>query len=47
MLVAAGSLIQLFDLEENIDLSNAQKIAGYFVVILICFQMSLYGLLYA
>ena len=47
MLVATGILIQLFDLEESTDLSGAQQIAGYFVIISICLQMSLYALSYS
>ena len=47
LLVVAGILIQLFDLEESTDLSGTQKIAGYFVIILICLQMSLYVVSYA
>ena len=43
LLVVTGILIQVFDLEgggEN--LSIAQKIAGYFVIVLICLLMSAY-----
>ena len=48
MFVVAGILVQIFDLEEeSTNLNGAQKVAGYFVIIFICFQMSLYALLYA
>ena len=47
LLVVAGVLIQLFDLEESTDLSEAQKIAGYFVIIVVCLQMSIYGVSFA
>jgi hypothetical protein len=47
LLVAAGITIQLFDLEGSADLSGNQEIAGYFVIILICLQMSLYVFSYA
>lgn len=40
LLAMAAALIQLFDLEEGINLSTAQKIAGYFVIILICLFMA-------
>ena len=44
LLVAAAALIQLFDLEEGTNLSTAQKIAGYFVIIVICLLMASYVL---
>ena len=47
MLVATGALIQLFDLEEGADLSKTQEIAGYFVIVFVCLQMSVYALSYA
>lgn len=40
LLVVAAALIQLFDLEEGTNLSTTQRIAGYFVIILICLFMA-------
>ena len=40
LLAVAAALIQLFDLEEGTDLSTAQRIAGYFVIVLICLFMA-------
>ena len=47
LLVVAGILIQLFDLEESTDLNGAQKVAGYFVIVVVCLQMSIYGVSFA
>ena len=43
LMVAAGALIQFFDLErEGETLSLTQKVAGYFVIVLVCLLMSVY-----
>lgn len=42
LLVGAGALIQFFNLEGGEDLTTAQRIASYFVIILVCLLMSAY-----
>ena len=45
LMVAVGALIQFFDLErEGEALSSTQKVAGYFVMILVCLLMSVFVL---
>ena len=41
LLVATGTLVQLFNLEEG-DLNKTQRIIGYFVIVLVCLLMSVY-----
>ena len=47
LLVITGVLIQVFDLEGGEDLSTAQKVAGYFVIVLICLVMGAYIMTYS
>ena len=44
LLVAAGALIQAFDLEGGGTLNVAQTVAGYFVISLVCLLMGVYTL---
>ena len=42
LLVATGTLVQLFNLEEGGDLDKTQRIIGYLVIVLVCLLMSVY-----
>ena len=42
LLVATGTLVQLFNLEEGEDLNKTQIIIGYFVIVLVCLLMGVY-----
>ena len=41
LLVTTGTLVQLFNLEEE-DLNETQRIIGYLVIIMVCLLMSVY-----
>lgn len=42
LLVATGTLVQLFDLEKGEDLNKTQRIISYLVIVLVCLLMSIY-----
>ena len=46
-LVSAAALIQIFNLEDDPDLNVGRRVAGYFVIALICLSMTNYNMTYA
>lgn len=46
-LMSAAALIQIFNLEDDIDLSVGERVAGYFVVALICLSMAAFNMTFA
>lgn len=40
--IMAAALIQIFDLEDDTDLSVGKRVAGYSVIALICIVMSIH-----
>ena len=47
LFASAATLIQLFDLDEGGNLSKEKRVAGYFLIVLICLVMSVFLALFA
>ena len=47
LLITTGALIQFFNLEEGEDLNATQRVAGYFVIVLVCLLMGVYVISFA
>ena len=46
-LMIAAALVQIFNLEDNPGLSVGSKVAGYFVIALICISTTNYNMTFA